>query len=135
MVKSGINSNNNIVDKDEDEGSFMKTLLNDKSLIEEDIVLSRPNLTNLNTDLMSNSGSSVVITPTNNSNNHINNLLNLHNDNKSESITHSNDLNYSDSDFESNLIDRLDKPAANQGDMDSSSSSDYSSDEIVVLIL
>lgn len=133
MVKSGINSNNNIADKDEDEESYVKTLLNDKSLIEEDIVLSRPNLTNLNTDLMSNSGSSVVITPTNNSNNHINNLLNLHNDNKSESITHSNDLNYSDSDFESNLIDRLDKPAANQGDMDSSSSSDYSSDEIVVL--
>lgn len=108
MVKSGIDSKN-IANKDED--AYVKNLLSDKNLIEEDIVLNRPNLANLNTDLMSNSGSSVVITPTNN--------------NESNS---QNDLNYSDSDFESNLIDRLD----NTADM-SSSSSDYDSDQIVVL--
>lgn len=108
MVKTGIDQKT-ISNKDED--AYVKNLLSDKNLIEEDIVLNRPNLANLNTDLMSNSGSSVVITPTNN--------------NESNS---QNDLNYSDSDFESNLIDRLD----NTADL-SSSSSDYDSDQIVVL--
>ncbi|KAL6936454.1 hypothetical protein ACO0R3_000049 [Hanseniaspora guilliermondii] len=108
MVKSGIDTKN-LSNKDED--AYVKNLLSDKNLIEEDIVLNRPNLANLNTDLMSNSGSSVVITPTNN--------------NESNS---QNDLNYSDSDFESNLIDRLD----NTADL-SSSSSEYDSDQIVVL--
>ena len=131
----------------EDEESYVKTLLNDQSLVEEDILQNRPMIAKSNSDLMSNSASSVVITPTIQTTN--NGMLKLmpHNDSNdgatSSSInkTNSNDMNYSDSDFESNLIGRLDNnnnnnDNINSDDDDDDSSTDssaYKSDEIIRL--
>ncbi|XBW38444.1 hypothetical protein QEN19_004032 [Hanseniaspora menglaensis] len=143
MVKTGMQqineklSDTNLIEKPaaDDEESYLKSLLNDQSLVETDILQNRPSISNMNPDIMSNSGSSVVITPTNGFS-PSKNFANSSEINDNFSGTHnanSNDLNYSDSDFESNLIGRLDKVDDERDSSISSNSSNYNSDEIIRL--
>lgn len=141
MVKTGMAPLSNGVEKkgDDYEESYVKTLLNDQSLVESDILLNRPSIANANADIMSSSGNSVVITPTTQTNHTLSSMkLLLSDSNDGENSAHnvnSNDMNYSDSDFESNLIGRLDNKQEDNvsNSFTSTSSSDYNSDEIIRL--